>query len=212
MRRTIYVALLSLSAALALACRSGVSEGTSPPARAVSRPDSPAPVDRPKAESAPAKPAAAASEERAEAGAESGRLAGLTAAHNRVRAPLGLPPLEWSPELARFAQAWAEKLQRGGCDLQHRPRSGPDAQRHGENLYGASGRAATADDVVAAWAVEQKSYNAKTNRCKGVCGHYTQLVWRKTTRVGCAMATCGDAEVWVCNYDPPGNYLGQRPY
>jgi pathogenesis-related protein 1 len=143
---------------------------------------------------------------------EDGRLAGITAAHNRVRAPLGLPPLEWSDELARFAQTWADKLERRGCDLQHRPRSGPDKQRYGENLFGSTGSTPTSGDVVDAWAAEVSGYNPKTNRCKGVCGHYTQIVWRASTRVGCAMAACGDSEVWVCNYDPPGNFLGQKPY
>ena len=66
--------------------------------------------------------------------------------------------------------------------------------------------------VVETWAAELADYDAKKNRCKGVCGHYTQIVWRKSQRLGCGMASCGDTEVWVCNYDPPGNFLGQRPY
>jgi hypothetical protein len=45
-----------------------------------------------------------------------------------------------------------------------------------------------------------------------VCGHYTQIVWRNTKSVGCAVARGKGVEVWVCNYDPPGNYAGQRPY
>ena len=45
-----------------------------------------------------------------------------------------------------------------------------------------------------------------------MCGHYTQVVWRKSLRVGCGMATCGATEVWVCNYDPAGNWDGERPY
>lgn len=143
---------------------------------------------------------------------EAGRLAGITAAHNRVREPLGLPPLVWSDELARYAQAWVDKLQRKGCPLQHRPRSGRDAQRHGENLFSMTGQTPTVEDVVGSWAAEVEQYDARSNRCKGVCGHYTQVVWRKSQRVGCAMATCGDTEIWSCNYDPPGNFVGERPY
>ena len=75
-----------------------------------------------------------------------------------------------------------------------------------------SGDTPTADIVVDAWAAEVKDYNAKTHRCKGVCGHYTQIVWRKSQQVGCGMAACGDTKVWVCNYDPPGNFNGERPY
>lgn len=143
---------------------------------------------------------------------ESGRLVGITAAHNRVRASVGVGPIEWSPELARYAQRWADKLQRRGCPLEHRPHAGPDAQRHGENIYSATGQAPGAGEVVDTWAAELADYDAKRNRCKGVCGHYTQIVWRASQRLGCAMAACGDTEVWVCNYDPPGNFMGQRPY
>lgn len=143
---------------------------------------------------------------------EEGRLAGITAAHNRVRGELGLPPLAWSEDLARYAGTWAGKLQRKGCRLQHRPPSGPDAQRYGENIFSMTGQPATVGDVVGSWAEEVQQYDARTNRCKGVCGHYTQIVWKASQRLGCAMATCGDTEVWVCNYDPPGNFVGERPY
>lgn len=143
---------------------------------------------------------------------ESGRLVGITAAHERVRAGLGIAPLEWSPELARYAQRWADRLKQRGCDLQHRPHTGPDAQKYGENIFSATGQSPGAAEVVDTWAAEVAGYDAKKNRCKGVCGHYTQIVWRATQRLGCAMASCGDTEVWVCNYDPPGNFIGQRPY
>jgi pathogenesis-related protein 1 len=143
---------------------------------------------------------------------EAGRLVGITAAHNRVREPLGIGPLVWAPELARFAQAWADKLERQGCGLQHRPHKGPDTQKYGENIYSASGSTPGVGEVVDTWVEERKDYNAKANRCKGVCGHYTQVVWRKSQRLGCGMAACGGTEVWVCNYDPPGNFLGERPY
>ena len=143
---------------------------------------------------------------------ETGRLAGITAAHNRVRARLDIAPLEWSPELARFAQAWADKLARKDCRLQHRPPTGADKQRYGENIFSMSGDTPTADAVVDEWAAEVKDYNPKTHRCKGVCGHYTQVVWRNSLRLGCGMAACGATEVWVCNYDPAGNWDGERPY
>ncbi|HEY0137652.1 MAG TPA: CAP domain-containing protein [Nannocystis sp.] len=203
-RRTLSLALV---ASLALACKRDVSERPGSPETVEPAPASAeTPAKRSSRKPPKAEPAASSSK-------ESGRFAGMTAAHNRVRARLKIAPLEWSPELARFAQKWADKLARKGCDLQHRPRTGPDAQRYGENIFAISGAPATADDVVDAWAAEVKFYNAKANRCKGVCGHYTQVVWRNSERVGCGMATCGDdTEVWVCNYDPRGNYNGERPY
>ncbi|MDO9190699.1 MAG: CAP domain-containing protein [Sulfurimicrobium sp.] len=46
-----------------------------------------------------------------------------------------------------------------------------------------------------------------------MCGHYTQLVWKKTTAVGCGMAVCGSRDqIWVCQYSPAGNWAGQKPY
>ncbi len=39
-------------------------------------------------------------------------------------------------------------------------------------------------------------------------GHFTQVVWRGTAEVGCGTMTCGGMDVWVCNYDPPGNMEG----
>jgi pathogenesis-related protein 1 len=62
------------------------------------------------------------------------------------------------------------------------------------------------------WASEAAQYDYKTNRCTGTCGHYTQLVWRDTKEVGCAVARSANREVWACDYAPPGNYIGMRPY
>lgn len=201
-------AVAVLVAALALACRADRPDRTTPPTDARSpdseRSDEPAPRAK---RGAPEQKSA----KKSDAG-ERGRMVGITDAHNRVRKPLKLPPLEWSNDLAKFAQAWADKLAKRGCDLQHRPRSGADKQRYGENIFSATGQSADVDAVVGAWAEEVKDYNPKTNRCRGVCGHYTQIVWRASRQVGCGMATCGDTEVWVCNYDPPGNFVGQKPY
>jgi len=45
-----------------------------------------------------------------------------------------------------------------------------------------------------------------------VCGHFTQVISTYSTHVGCGRARCETAEVWVCNYSPPGNYKGVPPY
>ncbi|MCA9606032.1 MAG: hypothetical protein KC619_10580 [Myxococcales bacterium] len=151
-------------------------------------------------------------------GNEPGRLAGITAAHNAVRARVGatpaLPPLTWSPDLAAHAQRWADRLAANGCGLQH------SGDAYGENLAGYGGIEASPDRVVEGWASEQRCYTfgpfQRGDRCEGncgACGHYTQVVWRGTRRVGCGVATCdGGREVWVCKYDPPGNMIGERPY
>src|SRR5262245_48489792 len=67
---------------------------------------------------------------------ETGVLAGITSAHNAVRAAVSegdpLPQLVWSCEIAAVAQAYADELARSGCSLQH------SSNGYGENLYWSS--------------------------------------------------------------------------
>lgn len=130
----------------------------------------------------------------------------MLAAHNEVRARSGVPALVWSSQLAAHAQQWANTLL-SRRQFFHHPNSS-----YGENLFEIVGRTATPAQVVREWASESRNYNYRSNVCRGVCGHYTQLVSRKTKEVGCAVARGAGREVWVCNYDPPGNWVGQRPY
>jgi pathogenesis-related protein 1 len=140
---------------------------------------------------------------------EVGELVGLSAAHNRERAKVGVGALAWSDEIARWADAWARHLAENGCELAHRPAT---EDNYGENIFWSSGTS-TATDVVATWAAEQSGYDHRTNRCRGSCGHFTQLVWRATKTLGCGMSSCpGGGEIWVCDYDPPGNVVGESPY
>ena len=127
-------------------------------------------------------------------------------AHNAIRARVGVPPLVWSDQLAQVAQDWADHLIATGA-LSHRPNN-----RYGENIYAISGGHAAPAEVVDLWAKEARGYDIRSNTCSGVCGHYTQIVWAKTRTVGCAVAIDRRREVWVCNYDPPGNVIGFRPY
>ena len=127
-------------------------------------------------------------------------------AHNAIRAGVGVPPLVWSAHLAAVAQDWANRLIATGA-FAHRP-----GDPYGENLYAISGGAASPAQVVAAWAEEARGYDVRTDRCAGVCGHYTQIVWRATRQMGCGVATDPEREIWVCDYDPPGNVVGFRPY
>lgn len=130
----------------------------------------------------------------------------IVAAHNAVRAGLKLPPLVWSDKLAKGAQEWADTLIKDGS-FRH-----PAKSPWGQNLAEFYRDQVLPEQTVQFWAAEALNYDYKTNRCTGTCGHYTQLVWRDTKEVGCAVARRGDREVWVCNYLPPGNYVGQRPY
>jgi pathogenesis-related protein 1 len=162
---------------------------------------------------------------------EPGRLAGITAAHNAVRAMVDtdtpLPPLEWSADIHAVAQAYAEKLA-ASCSNTLTHSSMQERNGWGENLAMTGGQSGSAQQAVALWESEIECYtfgpfqggvNATcSSACSdyGGCGHYTQMVWRKSRRVGCGVAECGSGArirvYWVCNYDPVGNYIGQLPY
>ncbi|MBX7116756.1 MAG: hypothetical protein K1X64_20690 [Myxococcaceae bacterium] len=143
------------------------------------------------------------------------RLDGITAAHNVERAsamPLpmpALPPMTWAADLAVSAQTYADK-----CIFEH------DAMNPwGENLYANwPPGSTTPQKVVQDWASEKAQYNYAANSCSNVCGHYTQVVWRSSTEVGCGVKTCsnfvgnGAGEFWVCRYRQAGNFNNQRPY
>jgi len=149
-------------------------------------------------------------------------------AHNLVRSGCGvtispapapaLPLLEWSASAAAVAQAWAN-----GCVNQHNAGRGSDGVARGENIAASSPDHWDEAGVVGAWASEWSSYTYSSNGCASgqVCGHYTQLVWRSTLRVGCGYKRCTvnspfpgfpTWDFYVCDYEPPGNFRGQKPY
>jgi pathogenesis-related protein 1 len=134
--------------------------------------------------------------------------------HNRVRSEVGSPSLQWSAELAGYAQSWADHLAKG-CKLEHRPNSGPWVQKHGENIFWGAGEDYTLLHASESWFSEIKmfKYGVLTERNWYKTGHYTQMVWRNTTYVGMAKAVCKDGAVLiVANYNPGGNYIGEKPY
>jgi pathogenesis-related protein 1 len=149
------------------------------------------------------------------------QLVGIVAEHNSVRGAHGVGPLVWDPQLAAIAQQWAHRCVDNAYPpglIDHNPdRSDDYPGSVGENIYGTSGSTVSGPGVVIYWAAEEADYDYDSNTCteNEVCGHYTQIVWENTTKVGCAVASCPGltySTVVVCNYSPAGNYSGQRPY
>ncbi|UPX17644.1 uncharacterized protein EKO05_0007985 [Ascochyta rabiei] len=113
--------------------------------------------------------------------------------------------LGWNETLAETAGTWSSK-----CGFEHS--GGPT----GENLAAGYPNATAA---ISAWGEERKEYDFKKGEFSSKTGHFTQLVWRNSTTVGCARTECnakegggrGDAPGWymVCEYHPAGNVLGQ---
>nr|XP_025967663.1 peptidase inhibitor 16 isoform X1 [Dromaius novaehollandiae] len=137
--------------------------------------------------------------------------------HNKYRSQVSPPAMDmlkmsWDTELEAFAQAYAEK-----CIWDHNKERG----RRGENLF-AMTPTLDLEFAVEDWNGEEKYYNLTTAMCAPgqMCGHYTQVVWASTHRIGCGVKFCAkidgieteDMYLLVCNYYPPGNMKGRKPY
>ncbi|PKI32657.1 hypothetical protein CRG98_046967 [Punica granatum] len=113
----------------------------------------------------------------------------------------------WDAKLASYAPSYAHK-RAGDCDMIHS--GGP----YGENLAWGSWDM-SGIEAVKLWVDEKPFYNYNSNTCAPgkMCGHYTQVVWRNSLRVGCGKVKCKTGGAFIsCNYDPPGNIIGQKPY
>ena len=139
----------------------------------------------------------------------------MLAIHNRERAEVGTPPLQWDSTLAEAAASYGPMLAAMGR-LQHSPRDTRPGQR--ENL--AMGKSGLYDDqyLLGMWVAEKRLFTpglfphvSRDGRWEGVA-HYTQMVWRGTTHVGCALYRGGGNDYLICRYSPPGNKDGKPVY
>jgi hypothetical protein len=136
----------------------------------------------------------------------------ILTAHNEARAEVGAPPLQWDPTLAVAAASYGLALSRLGR-LVHSPRKGREAQR--ENLWmGQQGRFGP-EEMVASWTNEKRLFQpgafpnvSRTGSWSDVA-HYTQMIWKSTTHVGCAIYRDGAWDYLICRYSPPGNRDGK---
>ena len=142
----------------------------------------------------------------------------------------GACPLVWSDELARYAEMWGTHLKNNNCEIEAVPENMRgiylNGDTYGQNIakfervndsMGNSSVIVTDNsspyNTVTGWFNECKNINPDNLRdtSKGPIGHYTQLVWKDTKRVGCAKVTCqtdnSHSSIYVCNYDPSGNII-----
>ncbi|CAD6581467.1 MAG: hypothetical protein CYPHOPRED_001584 [Cyphobasidiales sp. Tagirdzhanova-0007] len=144
-----------------------------------------------------------------------GAISDILTAHNVARASHGANPLTWSDSLTSLAKTWAD-----ACIWEH---GGADGA--GQNLASEGGTGGSASEsgsqVVAAWMSEESAYDP----ANPVYSHFTQVVWKASTQLGCFQATCSTfvdgsgalvfpteylpAKYTVCNYSPAGNVEGE---
>lgn len=139
----------------------------------------------------------------------------VLAAHNRERSTLGVEPLNWNPALAKSAQGWADRLAAAGA-FEHAPED--PRKPEGENLWAGTKSHYSVERMVDGWVREKRHFkpgrfpnNSTTGNVADI-GHYTQLMWRQSRQVGCAMATGAREDVLVCRYAEAGNYRGEVPF
>jgi hypothetical protein len=151
----------------------------------------------------------------------------FVAAHNAARSgPLNptpnpaLPPVSWDPILANSAYNYTALCQGASGLLSHNANRSTDYQALGgsgyvgENIYATTANTVAPADAVNDWMTEAPQFNYAADDI-GDGGHYTQVVWRASIRIGCAIVNCPNLtyhDSVLCDYSPGGNIVGQEPY
>lgn len=141
----------------------------------------------------------------------------LLAGHNRERAALGIAPLAWNALLAQDAEAYAQHLVRVGY-LVHSEDAPGETDPEGENLWAGTRGYYGPESMVGLWVAEKRDYKPgifPNNSISGdleKVGHYTQVMWRSSRAVGCAVAHGHRDDFLVCRYSEGGNVIGERPF
>src|SRR5437868_1407920 len=136
----------------------------------------------------------------------------ILAAHNTARAQAGVAPLVWDKDLGTAAASYATQMALTGR-FAHSDRS--LRRGTGENLWMGTRGAFGVEAMVGGWASEKRWFRpglfpsvSRTGNWEDV-GHYTQMIWPTTSRVGCALASTARVDYLVCRYAGAGNIDGR---
>ena len=135
----------------------------------------------------------------------------LLATHNRERASYGAAPLQWDNDLAAAAATYGPELSAIGR-LQHSSRINRPGQS--ENLWMGTRGAYPPEAMVGAWNDEKRYLRPGTFPFVSATGnwqdvaHFTQVIWKGTTHVGCAVYRDNRWDFLICRYSPKGNVEG----
>lgn len=134
--------------------------------------------------------------------------------HNRARAAFGSAPLQYDERLAADAMIYAKALARTGR-FAHDPQLGR-RPKQGENLWMGTRNAYRYERMIQLMVDERADYvpgifpNVSRHGRWWEVGHYTQIIWPTTKRVGCAVTANRTDDFLVCRYTPTGNVVGTR--
>ena len=122
--------------------------------------------------------------------------------HNNLRSAHNAAPLTWSSMLASKAASWADR-----CIVRHSEGTLMESP-YGETVVAATGKF-TIHDALVTMSRTREQYNPATSYSQ-----YTQLVWKNTREVGCAISRCEGilsrpVTLYTCLYFPAGNLVGE---
>ncbi len=134
--------------------------------------------------------------------------------HNSARASVRQGELVWDADLAADATAYAQEMARTNrFEHSTQPRGNPN---QGENLWRGTRHAYRYDEMAQHWIDERRDFLngavpaiSRTGDYRDV-GHYTQIIWSRTRRFGCGMASNAHDDFLACRYVPAGNVVGER--
>ncbi|XP_066579841.1 glioma pathogenesis-related protein 1 [Amia ocellicauda] len=149
---------------------------------------------------------------------DQGFIRDYVAVHNYYRSKVeprasDMMDMSWDADLAKIASKWVKHCHfKYNPDLINSGNAHPTFSTVGENMWvGGPPHSFSVARAIKSWYDEVKHYDYRTNVCTKICGHYTQVVWAKSYKVGCAVQTCPNgitgfsdtaSVMFVCNYGP----------